>query len=343
MASQLGQIVNTFHEQVVRHRGTSVSQSRLVQGVSLLKDGTDEYLKQVELSSASRDVGFQEKIAKVLSLSDGPAHESTVDDGLSSIVQRPHRASGLFRPDLWRVFSSPADSILPPIQDLGSTAPYPLHDTSIEVIHYATTPFTQQLFRACAESGYGYLINSSVSDAQMWHEFGLQLEYQPREDIIRYFKRALQMNPCNPIKNCQVPFISLGGAGTHFQTTNAGSASMPQPREVPSLLLFQETNGVRVVPSEEQWLDVRDVEGYLVENGVMFGCHSSVLNKTGRAASSSLSDQVVPKKMAPVLDESALIQGVSWLFILHCVRFTNNSSAESDLHLSGMFCWLSTP
>lgn len=309
--SQLGQIVNTFHEQVIRQSGASGSQSGLAQGVSLLKEETDEYLKQAEICAAARNSEFEGKVAKVLPLPepsssfDGRSCELSVNDGLLNLVQKSPRTSETFGSDLWRVFFSPTNSILPPIQEASPTIPYPLHDTSIEVIHYATTPFTQRLFRASAENGYGYLINDSVSDAQMWHEFGLQLEYQPREDIIRYFKRSLQMNPCNPIKDRRVPFISLGGAGTHFQTTCAGSASVPQLHEMPNLLLFQETNGVRVFPSDEQWFDVRDVEGYLVENGVKYGCQDSALYTAGRSSS-----QMAPRNMVPVLDESALIQGM---------------------------------
>ena len=310
VVGQLGQVVNTFNDQIIKHSAL-LSRSKLVKSVSLLKEETDEHLKRAEGCTVFQGSEFQGKIARVFSepsSSNGCESESTADDSSSSVVQSP--SDGLLKSDFWRLFFSSGSSILPPIQETSPTTPYPLHDTTVEAIHYATTPFTQRLFRACTESGYGYLTDFSVSDAQMCREFGLQLQSLRREEIIYYFDRARRMNPCNPFKDSRVPFISLGGAGTHFQSVSTGGVSVPQPPVVSSLLLFQKTNGVRVVPSEEQWFDVRDVEGYLVANGIKFGCYGSALYTTGGAALSSSSGQMTPTNIVPVINESALIKGM---------------------------------
>lgn len=252
--------------------------------------------------------GFQGKIARVFTEPSSCRHtyEPPTNDS-SNLVRNPPGEISLTS-DFWRLFFSSTNPILPPIQNTSpkfdSNSPtseiaYPLYDTANETIHYTITPFTQKLFHACAESGHRYLTISSVSDVQMWPEFGLLLEYIPRQEIILYFERVLHMTPCNPVKNSRFPFISLGGAGMQFQAY-----------ETVNLLPFKETNGVRVVPSEEQWFDVRDIEGYLVENRIELGCHDSALYTAQEATMVSSSAQVVPRNMVPVLDEWALIKGL---------------------------------
>lgn len=170
--------------------------------------------------------GFQGKIARVFTEPSSCRHtyEPPTNDS-SNLVRNPPGEISLTS-DFWRLFFSSTNPILPPIQNTSpkfdSNSPtseiaYPLYDTANETIHYTITPFTQKLFHACAESGHRYLTISSVSDVQMWPEFGLLLEYIPRQEIILYFERVLHMTPCNPVKNSRFPFISLGGAGMQFQ------------------------------------------------------------------------------------------------------------------------------
>ena len=76
-----------------------------------------------------------------------------------------------------------------------------------------------------------------------------------------------------------------------------------------NLLPFQETNGVRVIPSEEEWFDVKDVEEYLVNKGIqLVGCYDSAFS-IGEESSLALSGQVFSSNIVAVLDEVTLING----------------------------------
>lgn len=245
-------------------------------------------------TSPARGCEFHGKINKVLSepyqSTHGPSDKSP---------------SGSLTSNFWCLFFNSTNPILPPIQKTTPSLDTPTHppfNTTNQTIQYTTTPFTQKLLRACAESGHRYLTNPTVTDAQMWPEFGLMLEYLPRQEIISYFERALNTSPCNPVLDGQFPFISLGDAGVHF---SSGSRGMQ------NLFPFQETNGVRVISSEEEWFDVKDVEGYLVDRGIrLVGCYD-LASYTGDGSSLVVSGQVLPDNMVAVLDESTLINGES--------------------------------
>lgn len=166
-----------------------------------------------------------------------------------------------------------------------STATLSPHDQSIP---YATTHFTQKLFQACAESGHRYLTNDAVTDQEMWHEFGLMLQKVPRAQITSYFQRVLAATPCNPVEDFQFPFISLGGAGTHFPRTKQMSIGASG---LQNLLPFQTTNGIMELPSDEQWFDVHDVEGFLSSRRILLQSNRSLPTNTELVDTQSMSSR----------------------------------------------------
>jgi hypothetical protein len=191
----------------------------------------------------------------------------------------------------------PSDALLP-----RSLSP-PVADAP--TIQYATTPFTQRLFRAVAESGHRFLSNLEYKVEDMWPEFGLSLQTMPRAHVRAYFERVVSLHICNPILDTKFPFISLGGAGTHFPS--------PAYDALPNRLeLFQGTNGVTHVHSDEDWFDVHDIEGYLFSEGIGLDEYPSPLSSIPsieETGSLALTRSGPGKKM--VIDKYKLISSMS--------------------------------
>jgi hypothetical protein len=224
--------------------------------------------------------------------------------------------------------NDPSDALLP-----RSFSP-PIADAP--TIQYATTPFTQRLFRVVAESGYRFLSNLEFKDEDIWPEFGLSLQTMPRAHIRAYFERVVSLHICNPILDTRFPFISLGGAGTHFPSPAHGT--LPNRLE-----LFRGTNGMTHVHSDEDWFDVHDIEGYLISEGIGLGEYPSLLSsipsieETGALALNGS----VPGTMK-VIDEYKLISsmfssGLAFLLI----RLINSTSTKPTPSRAGVRGWLS--
>ena len=171
-----------------------------------------------------------------------------------------------FSSDFWRRFLGSSNGFLPPVASTAHEPNASIHETSSvghedHAIRYTTSTFTESLYRTCAENGYRLVCNDTVTNEEMQPQFGLVLQTVSREQIRLYFERVLQMKPCNPVHDRRFPFISLGGAGTHFPSAGQDSCSS-------NLLLFRETNGVLAIPSDEDWFDIKDMEGFLMEQGI---------------------------------------------------------------------------
>ncbi|KAJ5094292.1 hypothetical protein N7456_010153 [Penicillium angulare] len=227
------------------------------------------------------------------------------------------------RSEFWTSFLQTSHLLVP------STVQEPdYHSSGLEMsvirnrpIPYATTSFTQRLFRACAENGYRYLMNDQVPDQAIWPEFGLMLQNLPRSEITAYFKRVVTAVPCNPLEDSRFPFISIGGAGTHFQASNTRmEATSTQP-----LHRIQTANGIIRIPCEEEWFDVHDVEGYIMYRGLQLGDTPSPSPNEdyGGLGSSSvavgptasphllISNQANIEPSSATINEHALIEGLS--------------------------------
>ncbi|KAJ5226710.1 uncharacterized protein N7469_006716 [Penicillium citrinum] len=260
----LSQIMHSFHE--VRSNA-ALPLPKLPEAVDILEKEIIQQLRRAERSS----IGYHPK---------RPEENTNFNDKMQRLLVQP--SSDLVKaacppPSIsrqsdspfWTSFLQTSHPLIPKARQTPCESsfgnPLAVTDSHDKPISYATTPFTQRLFKACAESGHRYLTNEAVSDREMWHEFGLVLQDTPRAEVASYFKRVLAAVPCNPIQDFRFPFISLGGAGSHFSVKRMSIITSG----LQNLLPFQTTNGIKEVPSDEEWFDIHDVEGYLTSRNIL--------------------------------------------------------------------------
>lgn len=195
------------------------------------------------------------------------------------------------KPQARQLFLYSRNGLFPPLTSMGEI-PRVMKDETIE---YATSGFPQRLLRACAESGYWGLTTTTWSDEDIQPFFGLMLESLSRAEMVSFFERVLAVTPCAPIKDERIPFVCLGRSGTHF---NASGAAVSLIEGQHNLSMFYASNGVREVPSDEDWFDVIDVERYLL--------HSAI--QLLPDATRSLSNGPVTKGLLTI-EESVIIKG----------------------------------
>lgn len=256
--NHLSQTVHTFDDQVIQN-GSQWPQPRLFRAVEMLCD----------------DIASQFKCAGIHLPRSSKSHQKQQPQVMEERARTQAAPSPLIRTrtdypsQFWNLFMG-SSSVMIPSSTTQSVvvepgiipfSPTPTFETN--TIQYATSPFTQRLFRACAESGLRLLSNTSFTDEDIGRCFGLLLQKMAREDIRDYFTRVVSIQPCNPIIDDRFPFISLGGAGTHFSSPSNDASRV--------LSLMQRTNGVCHIASDEQWFDVHDVERYLSSQGIIVG------------------------------------------------------------------------
>ncbi|KAB8233131.1 bZIP transcription factor [Aspergillus alliaceus] len=346
---QLGQIMDSFDSRVVKP-GAQLSQAQLLQAVKLLQNEISFQLRRAgchaspnedSCSPTSHNQNHQQTRNRP---SSKPCQGDKATTGGPAWTKEKAQSS-----DFWRRFLGSSNGFLPPVKPIDhESSPcisLPLSiDRDNHTIVYATTTFTQRLYRTSAENGYRYLNNATVVDEDMLPQFGLVSQSVSREQLRVYFGRVLRTRPCNPVYDRRFPFISLGGAGTHFPQATQGSRSQ-------NLLPFRTTNGVLELPSDEEWFDVNDIEGFLIEKGIvlkenylasvlsisrMDGDSSMTHNlplQSGNIVDSSglfIPDQSTPSNMVMVLDEDPVIDGLSRLCIcLGCVAGFRRSDVET--------------
>lgn len=323
----LSQTMHTFDLQVIRD-GSQLSHTELFRTVQLLRDDIMSHLKRA-------DIRFQESPNNQPSEPSQPVAEK-LHAQVASEVPMGRLKDHTSESDFWKLFLGSSAGMIPSTNtqalDNQSNDLIPIHVApsiaETHTIQYATTPFTQRLYRACAESGHRFLSNPSYKDEDMW-EFGLLLQKMPRAEIRDYFARIVNTEPCQPIIDARFPYISLGGAGTHFLQPSSDDFS-------DSLALFRTTNGVTYVPADEDWFDVHDVERYLLNRGIGVGeCPSSTLmisysSSPGAGPSNLKAPQgELPDGMMMVIDEYKLVNRLSQLPVsLGCAAGFRRSDVE---------------
>ncbi|KAB8072141.1 hypothetical protein BDV29DRAFT_6963 [Aspergillus leporis] len=337
--------MNSFDAQVNKP-GAQMSHPQLLQAVKILQNKISSQLRKANCHASPNESSCTTQAQEgqqAASGSQSPGHHQDDEPTTNTSTWTREKA---YSSQFWRLFLGSSNGFLPPVKPANhKPSPCIRMIPSIEgdnrAIKYTTTPFAQRLFRTCAEAGYRCLMNNTVTDEEMWPQFGLVLQCVSREQTRLYFERVLRMSPCNPTYDRRFPFMCLGGAGTHFSPPVQGSHSR-------NLLLFHESNGVWELPSDEQWFDVKDIEGFLVEQGIRVGGDyqpsilpaNGVLNmrhqpllQTGNIAGSydlSISNQVIPSDMVMVLDENTVIDRLSRLCVcLGCVPGFRRSEVEN--------------
>ncbi|KAF7587976.1 hypothetical protein BBP40_006452 [Aspergillus hancockii] len=343
---QLSQTMNSFDAQVIKP-GAQMSHHQLLQAVKILQTEISSRLRRTSCHASSKEGDCNsttpnQKPQQTASDTQSPVPDGDDESTTNTSTWTKERA---YSSQFWRLFLGSSNGFLPPVKPADHEASPSIRMTSIErnnhTIIYTTTSFAQRLYRTCAEAGYRYLMTDTMTDEETWPQFGLVLQCVSREQTILYFERVLQMRPCNPIYDRRFPFMSLGGAGTHFSPPIQGSQSR-------NLLLFHESNGVWELPSDEQWFDVRDIEGFLVEhrirvcgdyqpsalptNSDLSMRHQSFLQTANIVGSFdlSISSQAIPSNMVMVLNENAVIDRLSRRCVcLGCVPGFRRSEVEN--------------
>ncbi|KAJ5265675.1 uncharacterized protein N7525_006657 [Penicillium rubens] len=316
--NQLSQTMHAFDNQVIRD-GSQWSQPQLFRTVQLLRDDIVSHFKRADIPFQGSQKNQPSEPSQVVN--EQPHAQVASEVSIGRLKDHTSKS------DFWKLFLGSSAGMIP------STNTQNLDNQSNDLVHipvtpfiaethtiqYATTPFTQRLFRACAQSGHQFLSNPSYKDEDMW-EFGLLLQRMPRAEILDYFGRVITMEPCQPVIDARFPYISFGGAGTHL---------LPSGDAVPdSFALFRMTNGVSHVPADEDWFDVHDVERYLFNQGIGVGeFPSSPLTISYPSSPGGLShfrtpQGELPGSMMMVIDEYKLINSTPTLLftIIHCVK-----------------------
>ncbi|KAE8146463.1 hypothetical protein BDV25DRAFT_49704 [Aspergillus avenaceus] len=327
---QLWRVTDSFNDQVIKP-GAEMSQPQLLSAMKLLRDQISFQLKRANRQETPEEEGSD--TTPQCSSQPKDYNMPAPDDTASARNTTTWTKEKAFSSNFWRMFLGSSNGILPPV-NFGSRELNPRAHTlapTPRAIKYTTTSFSQKLYRACAENGCRYLTSDNVADEDMWPQFGLLLQRVPREQIRLYFEQVIRTNPCNPVVDSRFPYLSFGGAGMHYSVNVQGLQSQ-------NLLPFYETNGVEKIPSDEQWFDVNDVQGYLTEKGIITGSHLSIGSSRDHAdgiygtrsidaistSQDASSDQVM------VLDEVPFIDTLSRLCIcLGCVAGFRRSDVET--------------
>ncbi|KAH7122992.1 hypothetical protein EDB81DRAFT_813376 [Dactylonectria macrodidyma] len=146
--------------------------------------------------------------------------------------------------------------------------------------------FTRQLGRACAYHAYFSLRNPSLQVNDLRGKFRFLLSMLSRERLTSYFEAAVQaeVHPSLMDEWNGVPFLSVGGAGTHYLLRSSSSSSSnttPSTARTSTTTTnhtqVQSPDGehpVFAAPYQSQgrtnsrWFDIRDLEGFLQEKHV---------------------------------------------------------------------------
>lgn len=143
-------------------------------------------------------------------------------------------------------------------------SPDPLWNTATITSRGGEPHFVHRLQLACVEYGYRCLRNPDSSGA-IAQRFDLPLRMLSVHDIITYFEALLKGKSHQYSEHLNIPFFSVGGAGTHYMhhkrtysTKDANHYSTP--RDIATQQVSHNTGG--------DWFDCYDVEEFLKENNV---------------------------------------------------------------------------
>ena len=162
-----------------------------------------------------------------------------------------------------------------------SLMPYSVESTEMSAVDLPA--FIDRLHVACLYQGYLGLCDPSISIERLQRPFRLLLNMMTREQLAAYFEAAMQARISQKRLEAwnQVPFFSLGGAGTHYPRSPArmhGSGTPLHPLQRWSTVhdpLAQYPTEVQE-ELEGEWFDMHDLEGFLREQRVrLFACPPS--------------------------------------------------------------------
>ncbi|KAL6230666.1 hypothetical protein BDW75DRAFT_222046 [Aspergillus navahoensis] len=133
-----------------------------------------------------------------------------------------------------------------------------------DMSHMDVSVFIERLLFTCLYQGFLALADQSIPTTRLEAPFRLLLSRMDRNRILSYFSAALHARVTQQRLEewADIPFFSLGGAGTHYPrpTSSIPSTIVRDPLAAFSTAIKEELDG--------DWFDIQDLEGYLREKRV---------------------------------------------------------------------------
>ncbi|KAI9155001.1 hypothetical protein HJFPF1_07562 [Paramyrothecium foliicola] len=246
----------------------------------------------------------------------------------SSAVQNPtelldYRIVQIQRPEPSSFSSPPRMTTLPPHLTidhggfpkplcLGSPLLFDTNSVSIVDIPF----FVRQLTRACTYHAYFCLRDPSIPLQDLRGKFRFLLSMLSRENLTSYYEAATQAEiyPAGMNDWSRVPYLRIGGAGTHYlkpsslshtavdtasEPTHGGSLDVEHPA--------RDTSHEAESKAATRWFDICDLEGFLQKKHVRLVTN---MDKGSRPHDSN-HDAVNPSNLIRTLIESCVCLGRS--------------------------------
>ena len=137
--------------------------------------------------------------------------------------------------------------------------------------------FIRRLHIACLFQAYFALRDRSITLDRLQRPFGFLLTFMSRDRITSYFEAAIHSKfKQQPLDGWDVPFFSLGGAGTHYSQSNSAG----QPSLSRQWITVQDPSAhfsPNIAPEiDGEWLTIGDLEVFLRQKGVHLLANSAV-------------------------------------------------------------------
>lgn len=146
--------------------------------------------------------------------------------------------------------------------------------SSTEVTDIELPAFIERLHLACLSQGYMALRDKSIPMDRLRRPFRLLLTFMSRERMTSYFEAALHFRLSQQRLDewKDVPFFSLGGAGTHAAPGSTSGRFSSQKWVTIQDPLAQFPPDIQE-DLDGEWFTIQDLEGFLRQRGVdKFAC-----------------------------------------------------------------------
>ncbi|KAE8354416.1 hypothetical protein BDV28DRAFT_85030 [Aspergillus coremiiformis] len=160
----------------------------------------------------------------------------------------------------------------------------PLNGNSPLTCSFNESTFARRLHRYCIEYAYRLFTDPRTDPKDIYRVFRLVSCIRQEDKMSRYLASLVRAGPKESPEMPEVPFYSIGGAGTHYYPMQSdGKPLDPENRRLPSRVLSSMPGSAqepetKPLPEKRQellkmygldgtWLDCRDVQVYLEEKG----------------------------------------------------------------------------
>ncbi|KAI1959397.1 hypothetical protein LOZ58_004669 [Ophidiomyces ophidiicola] len=152
--------------------------------------------------------------------------------------------------------------------------------------------FSRRLHRRCLEMGYASLINPNCNPNHLNYTFRFTFGIATRERLALVFRSILDRKAGESLEVWSKPFFYIGNAGMHYPRQDEfGNVIFPPNMHPPERAFgpfaFNNVEKPHQCKSVEElvdangfggdWFDCRDVEGYLIEKGIVIHSRATFL------------------------------------------------------------------